>query len=113
MGKYPGGQIVATYVANRQGAYGMEKGFAGLLVLGLAVAVFHGVLELGRMQADYSLRCPLGGHLKTGQWSTAENRPMASGPDGFDPLYAAEPSGRKSVPVFVRQLRGPHLRMCA
>ena len=45
-----------------------------------------------------------GGHLKTGQWLTAEKRPMACGPDGFVALYAADPSARKSVPVLVRQL---------
>ena len=55
----------------------------------------------------------LGGRLKTGQWLTAEKRPMGCGPDGFVALYAADPSVRKSVPVLVRQLRGPHLRMWA
>jgi len=50
--------IVAAYVANRQGAYGMEKAFVGLLVLGMAATVFYGVLTLRQMQADYDLRCP-------------------------------------------------------
>ena len=52
------GLIIAAYVANRQGAFGMEWVFAGLLVLGMGAAVFHGVLKLRQMQADYSLRCP-------------------------------------------------------
>ncbi len=50
--------IIAAYVANREGDYGMEKRFAGLLVLGMGAAVFHGVLKLRRMQTDYDRRCP-------------------------------------------------------
>jgi len=50
--------IVATYVANREAAFGAEKTFGGLLVLGMAVTVFYGVLKLRQMQADYDLRCP-------------------------------------------------------
>jgi len=52
------GLVIAAYVANRQGAYGVEKWFVGLLVLGMAATVFYGVLKLKAMQADYSLRCP-------------------------------------------------------
>jgi hypothetical protein len=52
------GLIVAASTANRQGAYGMERKFVGLLVLGMAATVFYGVLKLRRMQADYTLRCP-------------------------------------------------------
>jgi hypothetical protein len=50
--------IIATYVANREAAFGAEKTFGGLLVLGMAVTVFYGVLKLRQMQADYDLRCP-------------------------------------------------------
>jgi hypothetical protein len=52
------GLIIATYVANRQGAFGVEKTLGGLLVLGMAVTVFYGVLKLRQMQADYDLRRP-------------------------------------------------------
>jgi hypothetical protein len=52
------GLIIAASVANRQGAYGMERKFVGLLVLGMATTVFYGVLKLRQMQADYALRCP-------------------------------------------------------
>jgi hypothetical protein len=50
--------IIATYVANREAAFGAEKTLGGLLVLGMAVTVFYGVLKLRQMQADYELRCP-------------------------------------------------------
>jgi C4-dicarboxylate transporter len=50
--------IIAASVANRQAAFGMEKAFAGLLVLSMAATVFYGVLTLRQMQADYALRCP-------------------------------------------------------
>jgi hypothetical protein len=50
--------IIATYVANREAAFGAEKTFGGLLVLGMAVTVFYGVLKLRQMQVDYDLRCP-------------------------------------------------------
>jgi hypothetical protein len=52
------GLIVAATAANRQGEYGVEKKFVGLLVLGMAATVFYGILKLRRMQADYTLRCP-------------------------------------------------------
>ena len=50
--------ISATYVANREAAFGAEKKFGGLLVLCMAGAVIYGVLKLRQMQADYELRCP-------------------------------------------------------
>lgn len=50
--------IVAGYTANREGAYGLERKFVGILVLIMAATVIHGVLRLRRMQADYTLRCP-------------------------------------------------------
>jgi hypothetical protein len=52
------GLIIASYVANRQNAFAVEKTLVGFLVVGMAVAVFYGVLRLRQMQADYALRCP-------------------------------------------------------
>jgi hypothetical protein len=52
------GLIIAANVANRQGAYGVEKAVGGLLVLGMAATVFYGVLTLRQLQADYVLRFP-------------------------------------------------------
>jgi hypothetical protein len=50
--------IVASYVANRQANFDLEKAMAGLLVVGMAATVFYGVLKLRQMQADYDRRCP-------------------------------------------------------
>src|SRR5260370_5770783 len=50
--------IVASYVFYRQGAYGMEKRFAGALVIVMVVTVFYGVLKLKQMQTNYDARCP-------------------------------------------------------
>jgi len=50
--------IIASYVGNRLGNFPLEKAMGGLLVLGMAVTVFYGVLKLKEMQADYDLRCP-------------------------------------------------------
>jgi hypothetical protein len=50
--------IIASYIANREGAYGMEKRFAGLLVIAMAVTVLYGVLKLRRLQMTYDLYCP-------------------------------------------------------
>ena len=52
------GLIIASYVANRQGAYGVEKTFAGLLVVAMAITVFYGVLKLRQMQTTYDAHCP-------------------------------------------------------
>lgn len=52
------GLVLAAYVANRQGAFAAEQAFVGTLVVGMAAAVIHGVLELRRMQAEYTRRCP-------------------------------------------------------
>jgi hypothetical protein len=52
------GLIVAAYVAYREGAYGTERVLTGLLVLGLGATVLYGILKLGRMQSDYTLRSP-------------------------------------------------------
>jgi hypothetical protein len=50
--------IVAGYLANREGAYVVERALASLLVLGLGALVLYGILTLRRMQKDYDLRCP-------------------------------------------------------
>jgi len=50
--------ITASYVANREGAYGMERRFAGLLVVAMAITVFYGVLKLRQMQTTYDAHCP-------------------------------------------------------
>lgn len=52
------GLIVAAYVAYREGAYVTERVLTGLLVLGMGVTVLYGILMLGRMQKDYTLRAP-------------------------------------------------------
>jgi hypothetical protein len=50
--------IIASYVANREGAYGWEKRFAALLVVAMALIVFYGVLKLREMQVSYDAKCP-------------------------------------------------------
>jgi hypothetical protein len=50
--------IIASYVFYRQGDYGLEKKFAGLLVIIMVITVFYGVLKLRQMQASYDARCP-------------------------------------------------------
>ena len=50
--------IVASYVSYREGEYGMEKKFAGALVVVMVLTVFYGVLKLKQMQTDYDTRCP-------------------------------------------------------
>jgi hypothetical protein len=50
--------IIASYIANREGAYGVERRFAGLLVVAMAITVFYGVLKLRQMQATYDANCP-------------------------------------------------------
>ena len=52
------GLIVASYVANREGAYNMEKGFGSLLVVTMALTVFYGVFKLRQMQTTYDAQCP-------------------------------------------------------
>jgi len=50
--------IIASYVANREEAYGWEKRFGSILVVAMACTVFYGVLKLRQMQAIYDARCP-------------------------------------------------------
>jgi hypothetical protein len=52
------GLIIAGYVANREGAYGMERALTGLLILGMGATVFFGILKLKQMQTDYTMRSP-------------------------------------------------------
>lgn len=50
--------IVAAYIANREGQYHVERMLSSLLVIGMAITVYYGVLELRKMQAIYDVRCP-------------------------------------------------------
>jgi hypothetical protein len=50
--------IIAAYVANREAMYHLERILTGVLVLGMAIVVFYGVLKFRRMQADYDTRVP-------------------------------------------------------
>ena len=52
------GLIVAGYVANREGAYGIEKKFVGSLVVAMALTVLYGVLKLRQMQTTFDAQCP-------------------------------------------------------
>lgn len=54
--------IIASYVANREGAYGLEKKFAMILVVAMALTVFYGVLKLRQMQMIYDAKCPAKGY---------------------------------------------------
>lgn len=53
------GLIVVSYVANRQANFALEKTMSGILVVGMAGAVFYGILKLRQMQTDYDRRCPV------------------------------------------------------
>jgi hypothetical protein len=50
--------VVASYVAYREGSYGLERRFAALLVVTMAITVLYGVLKLRQMQATYDTHCP-------------------------------------------------------
>jgi hypothetical protein len=50
--------IVASYVANREGAYGVERRLSSLLVICMVITVFYGVLKLRKMQEIYDQRSP-------------------------------------------------------
>ncbi len=52
------GLIIATYVANREGAYDMEKRFASILVVAMALTVLYGVLKLSQMQKAFDAQAP-------------------------------------------------------
>ncbi|MGO8984245.1 MAG: hypothetical protein ACLPHI_16845 [Terriglobales bacterium] len=50
--------IVASYIANREGDFGLEKRLSSALVIAMAFTVLYGVLKLKRMQAIYDAQCP-------------------------------------------------------
>jgi hypothetical protein len=50
--------IIASYVANRQAAFHVERVLTGALVIVMALAVLQGVLKLRQMQASYDERVP-------------------------------------------------------
>jgi hypothetical protein len=50
--------IVASYVAYREGDYGLERKLVGALVLAMAIAVLYGVLKLKKLQATFDTNCP-------------------------------------------------------
>jgi len=50
--------IIGAYVANREGAYDIERRLVGILVAAMAITVFYGVLKLRQMQATYDAQCP-------------------------------------------------------
>jgi hypothetical protein len=50
--------IIASYFSYREGNYHMERRFAALLVVAMAITVFYGVLKLRQMQTIYDARCP-------------------------------------------------------
>jgi len=50
--------IIASYVANRQGAFHVERLLTGALVIVMALTVVQGVLKLRQMQASYDARVP-------------------------------------------------------
>jgi hypothetical protein len=50
--------IVASYVANREGEYGIERKLVGFLVVVMAITVIYGVLKLRQMQTIYDAHCP-------------------------------------------------------
>ena len=52
------GLIVASYVANREAAYAVERVLTGILVISMAITVAYGVLKLKAMQASYDANCP-------------------------------------------------------
>jgi uncharacterized membrane protein YbaN (DUF454 family) len=52
------GLIVASYVANREGDYGLEKKFASSLIVLMALTVSYGIFKLKQMQTIYDAQCP-------------------------------------------------------
>jgi len=57
--------IVASYIAYREDAYGLEKRFVAILVVVMAITVFYGVLKLRRMQMIYDAKSPPKGYQAT------------------------------------------------
>jgi hypothetical protein len=52
------GMIIASYIANREAEYAIEKRLVGVLVVAMAMTVFYGVLKLRQMQTIYDANCP-------------------------------------------------------
>jgi hypothetical protein len=52
------GLIIAAYLANRQGNYGLEKAVVSALVLGAGAIVAYGVFKLKAMQVEYDTYRP-------------------------------------------------------
>jgi hypothetical protein len=52
------GLIIAGYVANREGAFRIEKRFAVILAVIMALTVLYGILKLKQMQTTYDAQCP-------------------------------------------------------
>ena len=50
--------IMASYVAYREGAYVIERRFAGALVVAMVITVSYGVLKLRKMQTTFDAHCP-------------------------------------------------------
>ena len=50
--------IIGGYIANREGAYDVERKLSGLLVISMAITVLYGVLKLKKMQTIYDVGCP-------------------------------------------------------
>jgi hypothetical protein len=50
--------IMASYFSYRAGDYSLEKRFAALLVLIMAIMVAYGILKLRNMQERYDAHCP-------------------------------------------------------
>ena len=50
--------VVASYVANREAAYHVERMLIGVLVLAMGITVAYGVLKLKQMQAAYDANVP-------------------------------------------------------
>jgi hypothetical protein len=50
--------IMAAYIANREGAYHVERMLSSILVICMALVVYFGVMKLQAMQVEYDRRCP-------------------------------------------------------
>ncbi len=50
--------IIASYIANREGDFGLEKRLASTLIVGMAFTVLYGILKLKQMQTIYDAQCP-------------------------------------------------------
>ena len=66
--------IIASYIANREGAYGMEKRLGSTLVVAMALTVLYGVLKLKQMQAVYDAHA----RQKRPRWQRKANFPHTS-----------------------------------